>query len=165
MRVKVINSRSDLDELGSSLGSDRAAKTMEQIRRLNPHVDLKNIKRGTVVLVPDAPGPPRADARSIQGDAFAELRSQVTAAVEASCARVKRGYDSVSDEAKQVTAALKTAAVKRALEANPDLKEQAEAAGRVFKQDAADAKAADQTLKAMSDRFDRELDALAKLLG
>jgi len=55
--------------------------------------------------------------------------------------------------------------VKRALEAQPDLKEQAEAATRVFKQDATDAKAAEQTLKEIGDRFEQELEALAKLLG
>ena len=165
MRVKVINSRSDLDELGSAVNKEQAAKRIEQIQRLNPHLDVKNIKRGTVVLVPDAPGERDAESRSVQGDAFADLRTQVNTALEASRARVRRGHAALNDSAKEVTAVLKSAAVKRALEAQPDLKEQAEAATRVFKQDATDAKAAEQTLKEMGDRFEQELEALAKLLG
>ena len=165
MRVKVINSRSDLEALGSAVGQEQAAKRIEQIQQLNPHVDLKNIKRGTVVLVPDAPGERDAESRSVQGEAFADLRSQVNAALEASRARVRRGYGALNDSAKEVTTVLKSAAVKRALEAQPDLKEQAEAATRKFKQDATDAKAAEQTLKEIGDRVEQELEALAKLLG
>jgi len=165
MRVKVINSRADLEALGSAAGQEQAPKHIEQIQQLNPHLDVKNIKKGTVVLVPDAPGERDTETRSVQGDAFADLRSQVDTALEASRARVRRGYGALNDSAKEVTAVLKSAAVKRALEAQPDLKEQAEAATRVFKQDAADAKAAEQTLKEIGDRFEQELEALAKLLG
>ena len=165
MRVKVINSRSNLEELGSGVSQEQAAQRIEQIQRLNPHLDVKNIKRGTVVLVPDAPGERDAESRSVQGDAFADLRTQVNAALEASRARVRRGYGALNDSAKEVTTVLKSAAVKRALEAQPDLKEQAEAATRVFKQDATDARAAEETLKEMGDRFEQELEALAKLLG
>jgi hypothetical protein len=165
MRVKVINSRSDLEGLGAAAGQAQAARRIEQIQRLNPHLDVKNIKRGTVVLVPEAAGERDTEARSLQGDAFADLRSQVSAALDASRARVRRGYGTLNENAKEVTTVLKSAAVKRALEAQPDLKEQAEAATRVFKQDAADAKTAEQTLKEMGDRFEQELEALAKLLG
>ena len=52
MRVKVINSRADLEALGSAAGQEQAPKHIEQIQQLNPHLDVKNIKKGTVVLVP-----------------------------------------------------------------------------------------------------------------
>ena len=42
---------------------------------------------------------------------------------------------------------------------------QVESAASVFKQDTADGKNAEQTLKSMKDRMDEELNALAKLLG
>ena len=55
--------------------------------------------------------------------------------------------------------------MKRAIEADPELRAQVESAATVFKQDTADAKNAEQTLKSMKDRIDEELNALAKLLG
>jgi len=171
MRVIVVNSRTDVQTLGTRLGKDRTGQAFETIEKLNPHVDFTRVEPGTVILVPD---PPRAaDAaddkddkdRSIQGRAFDDLREIVSSGLEASSARVRRGYEALSAEAKDVTAALKSAPVKRAVDADPELKAQLESAAAVFKQDTADAKNADQTLKSMKDRMDEELNALSKLLG
>ncbi len=165
MRVLVVNSRSDVEALGLRLGRERSARTLDEIERLNPHVDFKKIERGTVLLVPDLPSDREGESRSIQGQAFEDLRDQVTEALEASSARVRRGYEALDDEAKEVTGVLKSAPLKRAMEADQELKQQVEAAAAVFKQDAAEAKAAEQTLKAMRDQVGQELNALAKLLG
>jgi hypothetical protein len=160
MRVLVINSRSDVQSL----------KARPEIEKLNPHVDFKKIEPGTVLLLPDPPAATgtagtATEGKSIQGQVFDDLQSEVTKAVEASGARVRRGYEALTEEAKEVNAVLKTAAVKRLVDADPDLKQQADAAAAVFKQDAADAKAADQALRSIQQQATEELGNLAKLLG
>lgn len=168
MRVIVVNSKTDAQTLNTRLGRDLPGRQFETIEKLNPHVDFTRIEPGTVILVPDAPpaaaGQDDKD-RSIQGRAFDDLRELVTGGLESSSARVRRGYDSLVADGKEITAALKSAPVKRAMEADQELKAQVEAAATVFKQDTADAKTADQTLKSIKDRMDEELSALAKLLG
>jgi hypothetical protein len=168
MRVIVVNSKTDAQTLTSRLSRDLPGQQFEAIEKLNPHVDFSRVEPGTVILVPD---PPSAAAgqdtrdRSIQGKAFDDLRDLVGDGFETSSARVRRGYDELAAEAKDITAALKSAPIKRATEADPELKQQVEAAAAVFKQDTADAKAADQTLKSIKQKMDEELDALSKLLG
>ena len=157
MRVLVINSRSDVQQL----------RSRPDIEKLNPHVDFKKLETGTVLLIPDPPAAAGAAAEglSIQGQAFEDLRVEVSKALEASGARVRRGYEALSEEAKELNATLKLAAVKRAVDADPELKQQVDAAAAVFKQDAADAKTADQTLRAIQQQATDELSALSKLLG
>jgi hypothetical protein len=168
MRVILVNTRADVAALDSKLGV-RTGRTLETLEKLNPHVDFTKVEPGTVILVPDNPAGPGdtgdKDDRSIQAKAFADLRVEVAGALDASSARVRRGYDVLAEEAKEVTATLKSAPIKRAIEADQELKVQVDAAAAVFKQDAADAKSAEQTLRSIKERMDQELDALAKLLG
>jgi hypothetical protein len=168
MRVIFINSRADVATLDSKLGV-QTGRTFEALEKLNPHVDFTKVEPGTVILVPDSPAAAGdtgdKDDRSIQANAFADLRDDVVSALDASSARVRRGYEALAEEAKDVSAALKSAPIKRAVEADQELKVQVEAAAAVFKQDAADAKSAEQTLKSIKERMSQELDALAKLLG
>jgi seryl-tRNA(Sec) selenium transferase len=86
------------------------------------------------------------------------------ASVDAAASRVRGGYEALLTEQKEVAVVLKSAAVKRALETDPDLKLQIEAATQVFKQDQQRAKEAEQTLQTLQQAKD-ELGALAKLLG
>lgn len=174
MRVIVVNSRADAQTVASRLARERVGRPADEIERLNPHVDFTRIEPGTVILVPDRISPGGAGEaeeaaddkdRSIQGRAFDDLREQTADALEGSSARLRRGYDTLAGETKEVSALLKSAPVKRAMEADPELKAQVEAAAAVFKQDAADAKAAEQTLKSMKDLIEKELDGLAKLIG
>lgn len=172
MRVIVVNSRADAQGVAARLARERAGRPLDEIEKLNPHVDFTKIEPGTVILVPDRPRPAGEEDgeeddkdRSVQGRAFDDLREQVTGAFEAGSARIRRGYDSLASESKEVGALLKSAPVRRAMEADAELKPQVDAAAAVFKQDAADAKAAEQSLKTMKDGIEAELSALAKLLG
>jgi hypothetical protein len=132
---------------------------------LNPHVDFKKIEPGTVLLVPDGPGLRAGETASVSGQPFDELREQVLAAVEAAGARARSGHAAQLAEQKEVTAALKSAGLRAALEIDPELRAQIEAALQVFKQDQQDAKAAAETLKSLAKQAATELDALAKLLA
>jgi hypothetical protein len=173
MRVIVINSRADAQTVASRLARERVGRPADEIEKLNPHVDFTRIDPGTVILVPDRISPAGTGEteddndkdRSIQGRAFDDLREQATSALEGGGARVRRGYDALANESKEVTALFKSAQVKRAMESDQELKAQVEAAAAVFKQDAADAKTAEQTLKSMKELMDKELEGLSKLLG
>jgi hypothetical protein len=148
--------------LGNKAGS---ASALDQLKNLNPHVDFKKIEPGTVLLIPDVPGLRGAAGASVTGDAFDELREQVLASVRAAGARVSSGYDARLNEQKEVAAVLKSGGLERALKADPELKPQIFAATQVFKQDQQQAKAADETLKALQQQATAELAQLAKTLG
>lgn len=172
MRVIVINSRADAQTAASRLARERVGRPADEIERLNPHVDFTRIEPGTVILIPDRINPAGGGDtqdddkdRSIQGRAFDDLRGQAASALEGGSARVRRGFDTLAGEAKEIGALLKSAQVKRAMESDQELKSQVDAAAAVFKQDAADAKAAEQTLKSMKELMAKELEGLSKLLG
>lgn len=168
MRTFVVKDPSSLESLIERLLRNKAssASAVDQLKNLNPHVDFsKNIAPGTVLLVPDVPGSRGAEGSSVTGDAFDELREQVLASVEAAGARVSSGYDAMLREQKEVAAVLKSASLKRALKADPELKPQIDAATEVFKQDQQQAKAADEALKALQQQAIEELARLEKTLG
>lgn len=156
-----------LESLSTLLLGNKAssASAVDQLKSLNPHVDFKKmIKPGTVLLIPDVPGLRGAAGSSVTGDAFAELREQMLASVDAAASRLRGSYEARLNEQKGVVVVLKSAAVKRAIKADPDLKPQIEAATQVFKQDQQQAKAADEALKALQQQTAAELARLAKTL-
>ena len=118
-----------------------------------------------MLLIPDAPNTATGDTTPVEETPFDELRDQIVGAIDGTAARVRAGYDALAAQTKDTTAALKSAPVKRAMEVDPTLKEQVDAAAAVFKQDTANAKTADQTLKALQKQAAAELSALQKLLG
>lgn len=165
MRVTVIdknNLQAFSQLLGDKVGSGIA---FEQLKNLNPHVNFKKIELGTVVLIPDTPGFSTTESSSVTGDAFAELRQQMLASVDLTAARLRGAYAVLLTEQKEVAVALKSAAGKRALEADPDLKAQIETATQVFKQDEQQAKDAEKTIQILQEQAAAELASLAQLLG
>jgi hypothetical protein len=165
MRVLVVKAATTANDLRTRLGRTGATQTLDDIARLNPHVDLRAIEPGTVLLVPDAPNTATDDTTPVQGPPFEELRDQIMGAIEATNSRVRAGYESLAAQAREATTVLKSAAIKRAIEVEPALKAQLDASSAVFKQDAAHAKTADQTLKAIQKQTAAELGTLQKLLG
>jgi hypothetical protein len=165
MRLLVVKAPTTVNDLRTRLGRTGATQTLDDIARLNPHVDLRAVEPGTVLLIPDAPNTATGDTTPVQETPFEELRDQIMGAIEAASARVRDGYESLATQAKETTTVLKSAAIKRAIDVEPTLKAQVDAAAAVFKQDAAHAKAADQTLKAIQKQTAAELGTLQKLLG
>ncbi|MBI3529361.1 MAG: hypothetical protein HY067_15505 [Betaproteobacteria bacterium] len=166
MRMIIIKQGTDLQTLGTRLlgNADGKEVTLQHLQQLNPHVDFQRIEPGTVLLVPDQPGLKKDESISVSGQAFDAFRDQVSASVEAATTRVRHGYEALASQRSDVNAVLKTAAVKRLLESDPELKAQLEEAAKTFKQDQAAAKASESTLKSLQDDAAAELAALAKLL-
>jgi hypothetical protein len=165
MRVLVVKAATTVNDLKARLGRTGATQTLDDIARLNPHVDLRAIEPGTVLLVPDAPNTSTDDTTPVQEPPFEELRDQIMGAIEATNSRVKAGYETLAAQAREATTVLKSAVIKRAIEVEPALKAQLDASAAVFKQDAAHAKTADSTLKAIQKQTAAELGELQKLLG
>ena len=166
MRMIVIDKATDLQALTTRLlGAQAAAGTsLDALKQLNPHVDFGKLGAGTVLLVPDLPGLRDGQTGSIAGQAFDTFGQQVLASFDEAAARVQAGHAARLTDQKELLALFKGAALKRAFEADPDLKAQADAYGQVCKQDPVDAKAADETLKALKDGVSAELAVLVKLL-
>jgi LysM repeat protein len=166
MRMIVIEKASDLKALQAQLlaNADDKEATLQQLQRLNPHVDFQRIEPGTVLLVPDRPGIAKDATTPVTADAADEFSKQVGAALDAADTRVRQGYQTLAAQRQEVTAVIKTAAVKRLLESDPDLSRQLDAAAKVFKDDQQRAKDAEATLKTLREGGKAELDTLAKLL-
>lgn len=170
MRMIVIDRATDLRGLTSRLlGAGAASEgAVENLRRLNPHLNLDSLETGAVVLVPDQPGlsgPRDGGSESVGGINFDEFSKTVASALEASVARVRSGHAERLAQQKDVATLLKSAVLRRALESDPDLKKQLEAVQQGMKNDQQAAKDAETTVKALLEQSASELAALGKLLG
>ena len=164
MRVTVIN-RNNLaafSQLREKIGPGSA---IEQLKNLNPHVDFTKIDAGTVLLIPETSDFNDAASASLAGDVFNPLREQMLASVEVATSRVREGYAALLTEQKEVAVVLKSAALKRALESDPDLKPQIEAANQVLKRDQQAAKDAEKTMQTLQEQAAGELASLMQMLG
>jgi hypothetical protein len=168
MRMIVIHQATDLSALSARLLGGAAAGRdagLQQLQRLNPHVDLKRIAPGTVLFVPDTPGFRRDETSSVSRHVVEAFRTQLGNALESTSARVREGHEALARDRQEVSAALKGAAVKRLVESDPDLAPQIESAMRVFRDDQQRAKQSEKQLQQLHEGALAELDALAKLLS
>ena len=166
MRMIVIDQATDLQALAARLfgASGPADNAIDKLTHLNPHVDFKKIAAGTVLLIPEEAGLQAGQTASVAGDAFGVLREQMLASLDAASSRVRDGHDARLAEQKDVAAALSSAAMKRAIEIDSDLKPQVDAALQTFKDDQQQARLANETLKTFQ-QARAELDRIARMLG
>lgn len=167
MRMIVIDKGTDLTGLTTRLlGSVGASESaVQNLQRLNPHLDLNRLTPGAVVLVPDQPGLREGDSTSVVGESFASFAQATSAALELGAARVRSGHEARLAEQKDVQAVLKSPVLKRVLESDPDLKKHLDALAQGFKDDQQAAKDSDKAMKALLDESATELAVLAKLLA
>ena len=168
MRIVVTNRDTpDLQALGARLFGAGTARegALQELQRLNPHVDFNRIEPGTVVLVPEQPGLRSGKSASVGGEAFEAFSEQARAALEATASRVRSGHEARLAQQKDVAAVLKSPALKRLLESDPDLKKERDAALQVFQEDLQAAKESESLLKALQGQSALELAGLGKLLG
>jgi len=159
MRVIVIKESTDLQSLGTRLVGKKTGGTaaLEQVQALNPHVDFTKIAAGTVLLLPDSPElktDADKDTRSPAGDAFDGFAKDADAGVKLAAQRLRVAADALNADRAGISAAVKTAAVKRLIEADPLLKKQLDDAGTAW---TAGQKASQDAAK--------QLEVLQKMLG
>ena len=167
MRLLIVKQGTDRSGFGQRLVGDTATKadTLQALQRLNPHVDFDRVAAGTVLLVPEGDGLVADESTSIAGQAFGAFRGQVAASLDGVGARIRAAHETRATERAEVSSLLKGAAVKRLVDADPDLKPQVDAIAAVYKRDQQDAKDADALIAALQAGGLAELDALAARLG
>lgn len=157
MRMFVLKQGQSLQSLSSRLGS---AAAINLLKALNPHLDLDRMEPGTVLLVPDGID----DADSVAGAVFDGLAGDVKAGLKAATARVQDTRAKSELLQKDVSSILKSAAFKRALDGDSELKKQADAAETRFQTNQAASKQTEESLSALEKLVNEELAVLGKLL-
>jgi hypothetical protein len=161
---------SDLASLARKLvdarfSGNQADSALQLLQAINPHVDLNKLAVGTVLLVPDAPAFKASASTPLASDALGSVQELVRTGLAAAAARLTAANAALAANRAAVAAVQKTRGFKRAIDADPQLKEQLDGAAKAFKDDEHQAAEAEQALDTMSKRALAELAALGKLLG
>jgi hypothetical protein len=171
MRVYFTERTMNAAELRAQLLSARLAKggsdaALDALRAMNPHIaDFDAIPAGTTLLVPQAPGFKISATSSTMGDLLDALRARLVESIDSATQDAKRGGEARGAEREAVAAAMRVAAVKRAIDADAELKEQV---AQALAQMDADRKSEEQSLEALGETAKAalaEVDALRKLFG
>jgi hypothetical protein len=115
--------------------------------------------------VPDSPGFKTSAAKSAADDVVDDLQQLVRRGLEAAAARFKAGNEARAAERAEVNAVLKSRALLRVLEADPELKAQLLEVTKGFKEEQRQAVEDERTLEAATENAMAELASLTKLLG
>jgi hypothetical protein len=167
MRMVVISQSTDLNRLRKTLftGAADTSAALERVKALNPHVDLRHVAAGTVLLLPDSPSVSATHSSSIGGDAFSEFAADVTNGLKNAAQRARAGTESLAADRTAVAAVLRVAAVKRIVGSDATLAKQLDTASARFTAGQKEAQEAAATLATLTAQTKKELAALAKLLG
>jgi hypothetical protein len=159
MKTIVIHEDTELSTLARRLAG---AGSMKAFERLNPHLAAGRLKAGTVVLVPPdaAEGAQTGAAPHLQA-----LAMQMKSALEAAVGASGHGLELRAGDRKQVADALRVPAMRRVIEADPDLRSRAAAVEVQHRKDAAQDKVTEQGLKRLQSAALAEIDALLKGLA
>jgi len=155
----------DLKAIAKRVLGDPSGGGLQALKQLNPHLEGDSVAADMLLLVPELPGLRAGESTSIGGEAFDAFAGQVLAALDGTAERVRAAHAARRVEQKELGALLDSAPLKRAFEADPELRAQAAAAAQVFKLDQAQSKEAEETIAALKAMVGTELASLAKLLG
>lgn len=172
MRVIIIEQAADLHSLPARLFKKTAGRgpapaisprTMEQIKLLNPHVDLHNIETGTVLLLPDAPELHAADSQPLTGDLFKDVIAGAQDGLQEIERRMRLHGETLALERAAVDAVVGIASVRRMVTADK-LEEQLRDAGAALAAEEEKTRDGVAQLEAMQQGVAAELASLARLL-
>ena len=178
MRLIVIEQASDLQTaLGARLvkrpaggkgkagASEISQATLDQVKRLNPHVeDFQHLEAGAALLLPDAPDLSARDSLSPDGNSFEDFAAHATEGIKAVAQRMRLSAEALAGDRAAVNAVLKIAAVKRQIDSDPLLQTQFDEANSEFAEAQRKAQEAANQVEAMQKEMSAELEALRKML-
>jgi hypothetical protein len=167
MKTIVIDQATDLQTLAQRLGGT-AARTQglaENLKRLNPHLNFDKLAAGTVLLVADDANAGAAATQALGGAQFAALAAQLKTGVDATLSRSLQTLAAQTADRKAVADAIKTPAMKRAIDSDVDLKARAGTVADELKKEQASAKDTEQTLKLLHGAALAEIAAALKALS
>ena len=170
MRMLTIRHDTDLQAvrsllLDARLSSARSDAALDALQAANPHADLKNLRAGTVLFVPEQPGLKASASVSVAGEAFGDFQQMVRTALGQAAENMKTANASHADDLAAVTAATKSTTVRRLLDSDRDLAKQVADGTKALEQDQEQAKQAEQTLAQASRAALATLAELGKRLG
>jgi hypothetical protein len=134
------------DLLDARISDEHAQAALASLRTLNPHADLAKLKAGTILVIPESPGFKVSATDAVLDEVLGPFEKMVKGALEAAAAKIKAGNESRAAERGELAKALKTAAFKRVLEGDPDLKQQVASATEAMNKERAEGELAEQTL-------------------
>ena len=148
-------------------GRDPAA--LQQLRALNPHLaDLhagSTLKAGTVLLLPDTPGFAGVGQGGIGAASWAQLASDATAGFRQRTERVQAALAERETQRQEVLAVMSRPEVVRQLDADADLRQQADAATARFRTEQASDAASAKQFDALGQSLAEELARLQALFS
>ena len=191
MRLLVLDQSTDIRALATRLPGassvDRGAAALARVRALNPHIaGLKTLARGTVVVLPDPPpsttapadtgqtagsdtststGSAETTGQPVGADTFDALASAIIDGLANAAKRMASGLAGLKTAQGDLQTAVKTDVVRRAVAADPLLKQQLADVDKQLAQDQEQAQAGIASVKAMQEGAGAELALLRKLLG
>jgi hypothetical protein len=168
MRMLIVKQDTDLPALSGSLlaaklGARQTDAALQSLQALNPHVDLKKLRTGSVLLVPDAPAFKTSATNPVHGGALDAFQQLVRDALGGLAERLKAGDAGRAAERAEVTSVLKN--LGRVSAADPDLQQQIAGITKAFQEDQKTADQAQQAVAAAGKEATAALAALGKRLG
>ena len=169
-RMFIVKDDATLDSLSSTLLSARLSNTqttsaLEDLQALNPHLDLKKVTAGTVLLVPETPSFKVSASESVPGDALGGFRQIVQRELAAAAKDLRTAIAARAEQRAEVATMQKTSAFRKIVEQDPELKEQMAQVSKQSKEDERDAATAAESLETATKGAMDELAALAKRFG
>lgn len=170
LRTIIIKKNTDIQALRSQLLDARFSgaqgdAAVDQLKALNPHVDLDKVDADTVLFVPDAPAFKASATTSTPAGPIDDFRTFVADSLTATTQRQKADrVVRVADRAALATV-LKSDVIKRAVAADPTIATKVDAASKALVQDDKDDKLAEDTLASIGKAALAALADVKKLLG
>jgi hypothetical protein len=172
VRTFIVKTNTDLKSLSADLIDSRfsdkqKAAALQEIRTLNPHVDIDKLKAGSALFLPSKPGFKAAAAKSPQSDMLDEFQRLLSSALSDTAGRLRDGSVARAAERAAVRESLGTPGFKAALREDPDLAKQAESAQKFMAAEEAAEKQQDpeEAVKAMGKAAMASIAVMSKLLG
>ena len=151
--------------LRPGLKPEERQRAEELLRAANPHVNLKRVRPGTVIVVPDAPELRTDDTLALEAPVLGR-KAEITARLQALFEQGNAALDRAAAERDLVVERLKSTAVRR-VERGTD--EDSATAKRLLTgvrdRLAAESKAAEQEREALKEQLDRGLKEIEELFG
>jgi hypothetical protein len=143
----------------------QAEAAVEQLKALNPHANLEELKAGTVLFVPDAPGFKSSAATSAQAVPLEEFRALLSNALGDAARNVRSANAARASERADVAAILKSAAFKRLAGSDRELAQQAEDAQKAMKNEETQDKQAEESIAVVGKAALAALAQIGKIVG
>jgi hypothetical protein len=158
MKFLIVKQGQTADALAARLAAHGG---LARLQALNPHLDLQRLTPGSMLIwPPDAGGD---EGRPVAAGTFDDFASDVRAGLNAATTRARAGLAQQEDQRKEAAAVFRSAAFKRVLETDAELKAQATAADGRAKALQARGKEIEGALAALGRTAESGLEALRDL--